>query len=53
MTREEIIEELERLKDAIATNRGGELTDYAREHAYMRVASAIDFLEENYNQDLE
>lgn len=49
MTRKELIEMLEQVKDKIAQNN--ELTDYARYRAYISVEDAIQQLIENYDGD--
>ena len=52
MTRQEIIKELERVKDLLVEEvETDELTDYARDKAYIHLASAIMFIEENYNME--
>ena len=48
MTREELIEVLNKIREEIACCDES-VTDYAREHAYVDVVSAIDVLEENEN----
>lgn len=47
MTRKELIETLEQVKDKIAQN--SELTDYARYRAYISVEDAIQQVVENYD----
>lgn len=47
MTRKELIEMLEQVKDKIAQNN--ELTEYARYRAYISVEDAIQQLIENYD----
>ena len=47
MTRKELIKKLEEIKEAIAWDSNGELTDYAREKAYIDISSAIEHLQEN------
>lgn len=49
MTRNELIEALEQVKDKIAD--GDELTEYARYRAYISVEDAIQHLIENYDTD--
>lgn len=49
MTRKELIETLEQVKDEIA--QSNELTDYARYKAYISVEDAIEHLIENYDRD--
>ena len=51
MTRQEMIKKLEEIKDEIAWDRGGELTDYARERAYVCIQQAIEHLQENYGAE--
>ena len=49
MTRREIIEKLIEVKELLVTEVGAEdITDYAREKAYMCIVGAIDYIEENY-----
>jgi len=47
MTKQEMIKKLEEIKEAIAWDSDGELTDYAREKAYIAIDSAIEFITEN------
>ena len=47
MTRREMIKKLEEIKEAIAWDSGGELTDYAREKVYICIAQAIEYISEN------
>ena len=47
-TRADIIRNLEEIKELIAETDADELTDYARENAFMSVVSAIDYIEENF-----
>lgn len=47
MTRKEMIEVLEKIKEAIAENEAEELTDNARWHAYISVEDAIEHIREN------
>lgn len=49
MTRKEMIEVLEQIKEAIANSK--ELTEAARFHAYISVADAIVQIRENYDGD--
>lgn len=49
MTRKELIEMLEQVKDEIAQNN--ELTDYACYRAYISVEDAIQQVVENYDGD--
>lgn len=53
MTRQEMIENLEEIKDEIAWDSGGELTDYARGKAYISIAQAIEYISENEEQQEE
>lgn len=46
MTRNELIKQLEEIKEQLAWENIG-LTDYAREHAYISVDSAIEYVTEN------
>ena len=48
MTRKEMIETLEEIKVEIAWDSDDELTDYAREKAYIAISGAIEHLQENY-----
>ena len=47
MTRQEMIKKLEEIKEAIAWDINCELTDYARDKAYIAIDSAIEFITEN------
>lgn len=47
MNRRELINQLDEIREAIAENSSEDLTDYAREKAYMCIVSAIDYLTEN------
>ena len=48
MTRKELIERIEECKRLLAEEvETDELTDYAREHAYIALCDAVDHLEEN------
>lgn len=47
MTRQEMIKKLEEIKEEIAWDSGGELTDHAREKAYICIEQAIEFISEN------
>lgn len=49
MTRNELIETLEQVKDKIADT--DELTEYARYRAYISVEDAIQQLVQNYDYD--
>lgn len=46
MTREELIKALDKIREEIACC-DETVTDYAREHAYVDIVSAIEALEEN------
>ena len=46
MTRKELIRALDKIREEIACC-DETVTDYAREHAYVDVVSAIEMLEEN------
>lgn len=48
MTRQEMIKKLEEVKEEVAWDSDGELTDYARDKAYVAITSAIEYLQENY-----
>lgn len=47
MTRQEMIKKLEEIKDEVAWDSDGELTDYARVRAYVCIQQTIEFLSEN------
>lgn len=47
MTRRELIEKLDELREEIALCSDEDFTDYARERAYMTVVAAIEELKEN------
>lgn len=47
MTRKQMIDELDKIREEIATDEHKELTDEARERAYLCVVSAIEYLTEN------
>ena len=51
MTRQEMIKKLEEIKEEVAWDSDGELTDYARDKAYIAIDSAIDVLQENYGAE--
>ena len=51
MTRQEMIKKLEEIKEEVAWDSDGELTDYARDKAYIAIDGAIDFLQENYGAE--
>ena len=51
MTRQKMIKKHEEIKEEVAWDSDGELTDYARERAYVCVQQAIDFLQENYGAE--
>lgn len=53
MTRQEMIKQLEEIKEAIAWDIDCELTDYAREKAYIAIGSAIEFIAENEERELK
>ena len=42
-----MIKKLEALKEKVDWDNDGELTDYARERAYVCIQQAIEFLSEN------
>lgn len=50
MTRREIINRLDDMREEIALASREDLTDYAREKAYMCIVAAIDYIEENYEE---
>ena len=47
MTRQEMIKKLEEIKEEIAWDSDGELTDYAQENSYICIAQAIEYINEN------
>jgi hypothetical protein len=47
MTRQKMIKKLEEIKDKVDWDSDDELTDYARERAYVCIQQAIEFLSEN------
>lgn len=51
MTRQEMIKKLEEIKEEIAWDSDGELTDYARERAFVAISDAIEYLQENYEAE--
>ena len=53
MTRQEMIKKLEKIKDEIAWDSGSELTDHAREKAYICIEQAIEYINENEEQEEE
>lgn len=53
MTRQEMIKKLEEIKEAIAWDSNGELTDYARYKAYITIDSAIEFITENEEREVQ
>lgn len=51
MTRQEMIKNLEAIAEEVAWDMGCELTDYAREKAYVAISDAIEHLQENYEAE--
>lgn len=51
MTRQEMIKKLEEIKEEVAWDSNGELTDYARDKAYIAIDGAIEVLQENYGAE--
>ena len=47
MKKQKMIKKLEEIKEAVDWDNDGELTDYARERAYVCIQQAIEFLSEN------
>ena len=47
MTRQEMIKKLEEIKEEIAWDNDGELTDYTQEKSYICIAQAIEYINEN------
>lgn len=50
MNRRELINRLDEMREEIALASSEELTDYAREKAYICIVSAIDYITENYEE---
>lgn len=50
MTRQELIKKIEEVKEMLAWENIDDLTEYAREEAYICLVSAIDFIKENDNE---
>ena len=50
MTIKEVVEKLAEIDDLMLTEVGLELTDYARERAHICIVSAIEHLQENYEE---
>ena len=48
-----MIKKLETINDEIAWDSDGELTDHAREKAYICIAQAIEYISENEEQEEE
>lgn len=53
MTRQEMIKKLEEIKEAIAWDIDCALTEYAQEKAYIAIDSAIEFIAENEERELQ
>lgn len=53
MTRQEMIKKLEEIKEEVAWDSNGELTGYAREKAYICIEQAIEYINENEEQQEE
>ena len=53
MTRYEMLKTLEEIKNEIAWDSDGELTDHAREKAYICIDQAIEYISENEEQEEE
>ena len=53
MTRYEMLKTLEEITNEIAWDSDGELTDHAREKAYICIAQAIEYINENEEQEEE
>lgn len=47
MTRQELIKKIEKVKEVLAWENIDDLTEYAREEAYICLDSAIEFIKEN------
>ena len=47
MTRREIINRLDEIREKIAENTNNEMSDYAREKAYYCIIEAINYITEN------
>lgn len=50
MTRQKIIENLKAIAEEVAWDSDGELTDYARERAYVCIQQAIRVIRINYGE---
>lgn len=53
MTKQEMIKKLETIAEKVAWDSDEELTDYARERAYVCIQQAIEFLSENEERELQ
>ena len=53
MTRRELLKTLEEIKEEIAWDSDGELTDHAREKAYICIEQTIEYISENEKQEEE
>lgn len=54
MTRKDLIHELKLVLNHLQTKvRTSELTDYAKDNAYLEIKAAIEVLEENYSPEEE
>lgn len=51
MTRQEMINKLEEIRYSLMWDNDGELTDYARDKAYIAIVGAIEVLQENYGTE--
>ena len=51
MTRREMIKKLEEIKEEVDWDNDSELTDYAREKAYICIDQAIEYISENEKQE--
>lgn len=50
MKKQKMIKKLEEIKEKVDWDSDDELTDYARDKAYIAIVGAIDFLQENYGE---
>ena len=53
MTRQELTKKIEEIKEELAWGSNDELTDYARYKVYIAIDSAIEFIEENEERELQ
>ena len=53
MKKQQMIKKLEEIKEEVDWDNDGELTDYAQEKAYIAIDSAIEFIAENEERELQ